>query len=227
MKKIFFLLAATTFFLSGCKKNGGGGGNTTPDTYLPSNDGTKWVYKVTEGGVASPDVTYTMGSLAATVNGRTYKVATASPNPPYSNRNFAQETNNYWTTVNIMGNDLELNILQADKDVNGTWTSSQTLTGLSGLPGGITSATIDISYKITQKGGSLAVNGVTYNDVIKVDITSITATPVGIPFPLNIGTANFTFAKNIGLIQMASNISNSTIGISQNDNYELDSYDIK
>lgn len=225
MKKILSLLTLATIIFSSCSKSSGGG-NTTTDTYLPSTVGTSWTYNYSNAGAPASSVTYTMGSLSATVNGRAYKIAEASTGAA-NNRKFAQEGNSYWTTMAVTSaSELELNILQSDKNLNDTWTNSQAISGLTGIPGGISSATINITYKITQKGGSYTVSGVSYNDVIKVEATSIQATLSGIPLP-NLGTASFYFAKNIGLIKMVTTISNSTIGLDINDTYELQSYTIK
>lgn len=225
MKKILILLSATAIVFSSCKKDGG---SSTPETYLPTTVGTNWKYKVTNAGTPAADVTYTMSSLTNSINGNSYNVATAAPNPPYGNRNFRQDGNDYWTTISVSPTTfLELKFLKADANVNDTWTTTQTVTGLTGLPGGITSATVTVNYKMTQKGGTYTYSGVTYNDVIKVDITSISATLPGIPTAFPIGTANFIFAKNIGLLKLASNLSNATLGLNQNDSYDLFAYEIK
>ncbi|MCZ2223174.1 MAG: hypothetical protein LC122_06035 [Chitinophagales bacterium] len=226
MKKALILLSATAIVFSSCKKDGG---SSTPETYLPTTVGTNWKYKVQNGGTAGPDVTYTMSSLTNNINGNSYNVATAAPNPPYGNRNFRQDGNDYWTTISVSPTTyLELKILKADANVNDTWTTTQTLTGLTLPIPGVTTATVTVNYKMTQKGGTYTYSGVTYNDVIKVDITSISAAVAvpGVP-PLSIGTANFIFAKNIGLLKLASNLSNATLSLNQNDSYDLIAYEIK
>lgn len=223
MKKILILLSATVIVFSSCKKDGG---SSTPENYLPTTVGTNWKYKVDNGGTAGPDVTYTMSSLTNSINGNSYNVATAAPNPPYGNRNFRQDGNDYWTTISVSPTTfLELKFLKADANVNDTWTTTQNLTGLTLPIPGVTTATVTVNYKMTQKGGTYTYSGVTYNDVIKVDITSINATVSGMPF--SIGTANFIFAKNIGLLKLASNLSNATLGLNQNDSYDLIAYEIK
>jgi len=144
MKKILSLLTLATIIFSSCSKSSGGG-NTTTDTYLPSTVGTSWTYNYSNAGAPATSVTYTMGSLSATVNGRAYKIAEASTGVA-NNRKFAQEGNSYWTTMSVTSaSELELNVLQSDKNLNDTWTTSQVISGLTGIPiPGVTSATINI-----------------------------------------------------------------------------------
>ena len=60
--------------------------------------------------------------------------------------------------------------------------------------------------------------------VIQSQCTLTAVTPIG---NLPLGTANFYFAKNIGIIESVIALSNSTAGINTNETYELTSYNIK
>lgn len=218
MKKTLFALLASVAIFSSCKKSSSGG--TSTDTYLPNNVGTNWKYKVTTGGTSS-DVTYTVSSNTLVQDGITYKIITGSNgNEQY----YAKSGSDYHSLIKVSGQNVHLIILKDDKNVNDTWTTAQTLTGLSipGVP--ITSATVNITYTMKEKGSTKVVEGVTYNNVIKVE--AALSTSAG-GFPLSLGTIEYYFSKNIGIIENTVNINNSTIGVNINDKYELKTYEIK
>jgi hypothetical protein len=218
MKKTLFALLASVAIFSSCKKSSSG--STSTDTYLPNNVGTNWKYKVTTGG-ASTDVTYTVSSNTLAVDGITYKIITGSNgNEQY----YAKSGSDYHSLIKVSGQNVHLIILKDDKNVNDTWTTTQTLTGLSipGVP--VTSATVNITYTMKEKGSTKVVEGVTYNNVIKVE-AALSASAAG--FPLSLGTIEYYFSKNIGIIENTANINNSTIGVNINDKYELKTYEIK
>ncbi|HNJ58261.1 MAG TPA: hypothetical protein PLH33_04425, partial [Chitinophagaceae bacterium] len=137
---------------------------------------------------------------------------------------YAKVGSDYHSLIKVSGQNVHLIILKDDKNVNDTWTTTQTLTGLSipGVP--VSSATVNITYTLKEKGTTRVVEGVTYNNVIKVE-AALSASAAG--FPLSLGTIEYYFSKNIGIIENTANINNSTIGVSINDKYELKTYEIK
>lgn len=218
MKKLFSLLAIISI-MSSCKKSTDDGG--TGETYLPNTVGTNWTYKVTTGGTAVSTVKYTVSNRDTVALSRTYNIITGSNG---TNQYYNKTGNDYFTFRSFNGQGLELNFLKQDKNVNESWSSSQTLTGLSGLPGGITSANINIVYTIKEKGSTKTVSGNNYSNVIKVEAT-INAAAAFLTLPL--GTAEFYFAKGIGIIESKINLSNTTLGFNIDEKYELQSYEIK
>lgn len=192
------------------------------NTYLPATVGSSWTYKYSIAAGSVSNVTFTLSGKDTVVNGRTYKVYANSNG---ANQYYIQNSTEYYTLKSLATNILELLILKDNVDVNATWTSSQVLSGLSGLPGGLSSATINATYKVESKGATRVVNGTTYSNVIKVRADLVA------PFPiignLQLGYFEIYFAKNIGIIENNTQLSNATMGLNVNELYTLQSYIIK
>lgn len=221
MKKIKYLLIAVASIISSCKKNDSGSGTTT-DTYLPSTVGSNWTYKMVTAGGTPTTGTFTVSNKDTSANNRTYNVVSGTTG---SNQYYSKNANDYFTLRALGTSALELLILKDNLGVNGTWNTSQVLSGLAGLPAGITSITINTSYKIESKGGSRLVNNTTYNNVIKVRADLVAAVPLA--GNLNFGFCEFYFSKNIGIIESNIQIANTTAGVNINEVYTLQSYIIK
>lgn len=220
MKRIICFLVLSVFVFSSCKKSSDA---TVADTYLPSTVGSNWTYKVTTGGTAVSTVKYTISSRDTIANSRTYVILTGSNGSSLYNN---KTNSDYYTLRILAGQALELLYLKDDKDVNGTWTTTQTLTGLSGLPIG-NSATVIIDYILKEKGTTRVVSGTTYNSIIKVE-AKIKASLPGLPIgAFDLGTAEFYFSKNIGMVENKIFINNSAGGLNIDEKYELQSYMIK
>ncbi len=219
MKKILYSFIAFLLMLGGCKKNDSGGSST--ENYFPSTAGSNWTYKITTGGTASTTVKYTVSNRDTTAATRSYKVIEGNNG---TNQYYNKTNSDYYNFRTLNGQGLELLFLKDDKEVNGTWNTSQILTGLTGLPGGITSATVNIVYTVKEKGSTKVVSGTTYSNVIKVEATLSAAASI---LTLPLGTAEFYFAKNIGIVESKILLSNSTLGFSLDEKYELQSYEIK
>jgi hypothetical protein len=220
MKKLLYFLLATIVFFS-CKKSDN---SASTDTYLPSTVGTNWTYKITTGSgtaATSTTVKYTVSNTDTTALGKTYRVINGNNG---TNQYYNKTNSDYFTFRSLAGQGVELNFLKDNVAVNQGWNTSQTLNGLTGLPGGITSATMNIAYIVKEKGTTKTVSGRTYSDVIKVEAT-LSATALILNLPL--GTAEFYFAKNVGIIENKVQVSNTTLGFNIDEKYELQSYEIK
>jgi hypothetical protein len=222
MRKIIFVLAASLFVFGKCNKDDGNTTVTT-DTYLPSTVGTNWTYRVVTP-TATSTVTYTVTNRDTTFSGISSKFQVISGSNS-SFQYYRKSSSDYFTVRAVASGVLELNFLKDDKNVNDTWSTSQLLSGLSGLPGGITSVTMNTTYTIKAKGTTRVVNGNTYNNVIQVRADLAAAVPLfgSLPF----GGADFYFAKNIGIIESNVQIANATAGININEQQTLQSYVIK
>jgi hypothetical protein len=218
MRNFLFIIAAFSFVFSSCKKSSDA---NVAENYLPTTVGSNWTYKVTTAGTAVTTVKYTVSNRDTVANARTYAVLTGSNGSSLYN---AKTGSDYFTFRAVAGQGLELLYLKDDKDINGTWNTSQTLTGLTGLPGGITSANINIAYIVKEKGTTRTVSGTSYTNVVKVEATLSAAVAI---LTLPLGTAEFYFSKNIGLIESKILINNATLGFNIDEKYELQSYEIK
>jgi hypothetical protein len=225
MRKILYLLSASILVFSSCKKNDDTSTSSTTDTYLPNTVGSNWTYQVTTAGTTTTAVTYTVSNRDTTANSRTYNVITGSNG---TNQYYSKNGSDYYNfrAVGTLG--IELLFLKDNVALNGTWTTSQNLTGLTGLP--ISAAVINNTYTVQEKGTTRTVNGVLYSNIIKVraDINA-TATVPGVPvgIPLSLGYAEFYFSKNIGIVESNIQIANATAGININELYKIQSYVIK
>lgn len=219
MKKIIYLLGLSVFIFSSCKKSSD---TAVVENYLPTSVGSNWTYKVTTAGTAVSTVKYTVSNRDTVANARTYAVLTGSNGSSLYNAKIGSD---YYTFRAVAGQGLELLYLKDDKDINGTWNTSQTLTGLTGLPGGITSANLNIAYVIKEKGTTRTVSGTSYTNVVKVEATLNAAVAI---LTLPLGTAEFYFSKNIGLIESKILLNNATLSnFNLDEKYELQSYEIK
>ncbi len=219
MKKFLLVLGSFFFIFSKCNKNDA---PITPnnDTYLPSTVGSNWTYLRTSGTTNST-ITYTVSSKDTSISSKTYQILTGSDN---SKQYYSKVSNDYYTIQIMSGNAVELNFLKDNKNVNDTWSTSQTITGLS-LPGGITSVTLNVSYTLQEKGSTRTVSGKSYTDVIKVKADLSVSLPlIG---NMSFGYAEYYFSKNIGIIETNIQIANSAAGININQQDKLQSYVIK
>lgn len=220
MKKLLYLFTASLLLFVGCKKEDDTS-NSTAENYLPNSAGSNWTYKVTTGGTVQSTVKYTVSNRDTTAAGKTYRVIEGNNG---TNQYYAKQSSDYFNFRSVSGQGLELLFLKDNVAVNGTWNTSQTLTGLTGLPGGITSANILIAYTIKEKGTTKTVSGTTYNNVIKVEaVLSAGASILTLP----LGTAEFYFSKGVGIVESTIALNNTTLGFNLNEKYELQSYEIK
>ena len=182
---------------------GGGGGNPTPSNdYWPTAINNSWTLQQNGTNLAPMKIVSTQ-----TINGNSYyKFATQSGNGATNNNFLRKSSGSYFlrtsdTSLNISGltgtqTGFEFIVLKDNLAVNGTWsgTYDQTTT-YTGIPA-ITQTT-DYTGTILAKDVTETVNGVTYNNVIKLNIHQET-TSTG---SLSIVNTEYWFAKNVGIIR--------------------------
>lgn len=223
MKKLLLVLAVAAFSF-GCKKDDGNGGNGSGlDTYLPLTDGTNWTYKSTSGGIVST-VKFTVQPNTFMFFGKNYKRAL---NETTIDTSYYNKTGNDYYRIFRLGSligDVELNILKDNVANNATWNNSKMLTGITipGIPIPI-SATVNFNFSIDGKDLTKTISGKSYNSIIKVKLSISATTPLG---NQDIGTGEFYFAKNIGIVEYSLNITSPLVGASA-EKLEVQSYDIK
>jgi len=219
MKKILYLFSASLLILGGCKKDDAT--TSTTENYLPNSVGSNWTYKITTAGSAQSTVKYTVSNRDTSAGGKTYTVITGNNG---TNQYYTKIGSDYFNFRTLSGQGLELLFLKDNVAVNGTWNTSQTINGLTGLPGGLTSANVLINYVIKEKGTTRTVSGTTYNNIIKVEATLSAGVSL---LTLPLGTAEFYFSKGVGIVESKVLISNTTLGFNIDEKYELQSYEIK
>lgn len=223
MKKIWFLAVCFSTTMLGCKKNdSGSGGSGSLNTYLPLTTNSSFTYSVTRNGTVTTP-TYTVQSGDTTAFSKSYKRVKATTG---ETSYYTQQGSEYFTLFNLPSlGGLELLFLKDNVAVNTTWSSSQNVGNINvpGVPLPV-SVTINLQFKIISKTANRTVKGKVYNDVIQSQCTLTANTLIG---NLPLGTADFYFAKNVGIIESVVALSNPTAGINTNEQYELTNYDIK
>jgi hypothetical protein len=138
----------------------------------------------------------------------------------------------YTTLPGLTDQSFELKYLVDNLSVGATWVETKSanvdLSALS-IPGiGIVPVTVQITFKIEEKGISHTVDSKTYSDVIRVSANlKITApAPLGeiIPSPNDI---NYYFAKGVGMVHNTIVFGVTLAGINVNSETKLTSYTIK
>lgn len=210
----FCLMASSLFLFIKCKKDDAAPTTATAN-YSPLTAGSTWTYNYTENAAAKPPFTLTVTDKDTVVNNRTYKVLTSSD--ATENKYLAKSDSNYYRFASFanIGSFEEL-YLKDNREVNSTWTSSQTFT----YPGIPVPVVANFTYLVKEKGISHVVNGKTYNDVIHIKLDVAIALAGG-----SIGGGDFYYAKNIGLIQ--NNILVGALGQSFTSTQELTDSQIK
>jgi hypothetical protein len=227
-KSIFFLLLLFITGTIACKKKK----DATPppassSDYMPMTTGSEWNYAVTTNGTPS---TYKLTATAKDTlfeNGRTYKVYanTSGPNEYYF-RN-GSEYFRYTVLPGLDNQSLELKYLIDNLSVGASWVETKNalvpVTGFGTIP-----VTVQITFKIEEKGISHTVDSKTYSDVIRVSAKlKITAPdPLGEinPSPNEI---NYYFAKGVGMVHNTIVFGVTLAGINVNSETKLTSYTIK
>ena len=232
-KSIFFLLLLFITGTIACKtKKDATPTPASSSDYMPMTTGSEWNYAVTTNGTPS---TYKLTATAKDTlftSGRTYKVFTNSSGPnEYYFRN-GSEYFRYTTLPGLTDQSFELKYLVDNLSVGATWVETKSanvdLSALS-IPGiGIVPVTVQITFKIEEKGISHTVDSKTYSDVIRVsDKLKITAPdPLGEinPSPNEI---NYYFAKGVGMVHNTIVFGVTLAGINVNSETKLTSYTIK
>ena len=179
--------------------------------YWPMAVNNTWTYK--KDGTAQPEIKITGTEV---FNGKTYfKYSNFVGTTLVDEANFSgdvwtrKENNTYYLreggslatqtpglTMVVLPTDLE--VLKDNLAVNETWTQNYTQNlsfGTSTIP-----STVTLVGKILEKDSQLIVNGQTYNNVIKVELTQTTI----------ISRSNYYwFAKGVGLIKYEKGLNSS------------------
>lgn len=228
-KSIFFLLLLFITGTIACKKKK----DATPpppataSDYMPMTTGSEWNYTVTTNGTPS---TYKLTATAKDSlfsNGRNYKVYTNSSGPNEYYFRTGSEYYRYTVLPGLSSQSFELKYLIDNLSVGATWVETKNalvpITGFGTIP-----VTVEITFKIEEKGISHTVDSKVFSDVIRVSAKlKITAPdPLGviIPSPNDI---NYYFAKGIGMVHNTIVFGVSLASINVNSETKLTSYTIK
>lgn len=222
MKKLLFLFSASVLVFSSCKKSDT---TTAAVSFLPLTTGSFWTYLVTNTTTTTTtsNLTLTVTGKDTTINAKTYKVLSNSTG-----------ANNYWA---IIGNDyyrfgalpgasfvgsVEELYLKDNAAVAGTWTNAFPFT-YNSIP-----LTITANYKISGIGQTKTVGTNNFTDVTQVHVDFTTALPPLVP-TTTLGSGDFYYAKNIGLIAQSVNITaNASFGVAAASvKWDIQSYSIK
>ncbi|MFN4286185.1 MAG: hypothetical protein ACK4E8_09510 [Lacibacter sp.] len=214
---VLLLLAAGMF---ACKKDTA---KEPTGSFQPTGSGSTWNYSVT--GTSSGTFTLTATSRDTTINGRPYRVFTNSAGP---NEYYLQSGSDYFrfsSLAELNNQVVELLYLKTNLSVGQTWvevkTVNATITGLGTQP-----VTATLTFTVAEKGIRHTVNGVTYNDVIRIDVTpsfSLMASAI----PVNSSNIRYYYARNVGMIQSFNALRIDVAGINTNTETRLTSYTIR
>lgn len=188
---------------TGGGSTGGGGGSAVPSNdYWPAAINNTWTLQQNGSNLPPMKIVST-----ETIGGNLYyKFAPQSANGATNNNYLRKSGGAYFlktsdTSLNISGltgtqTGYEFTILKDNVALNGTWNGSYTqTTTYTGIPA-ITQST-DYTGTILAKDVTETVNGVTYPNVIKVNIHQETTSPGS----LSIVNTEYWFAKNVGIIK--------------------------
>jgi hypothetical protein len=168
MKKLIFSAISIAFLAVSCKKD-------TPGTpagetkFMTTTAGSVWNYKTTDSTTLTV-TPYTLTSTAndTTLNARSYHIFTYADANGSNSEYYAISGNEYYqyTELSAQLPPFEAKYLVDNINVGSTWTqpftASQTQQGIT------LTLNATIKYTIEEKGASVTVNGVTYNNTIKV-----------------------------------------------------------
>ncbi len=204
MKKLVFGSFMMLILAASCKKS-----TPTPpaaaDKFMTFTAGSSWNYSTTDNN-ASTTTPYTLTATAVdtSINGKTYHIfqymdATGSSNEYYNNTD-----NDYYqyTTLSAQLPPMELKYLNDAAAVGNSWSQPISVTQTVPVIGSLT-ISANIVSSIAEKGSSLTVNGVTYNNVIKVNslIQGVTSSSSFVTATVSNQNINSYFAPKIGLIK--------------------------
>jgi hypothetical protein len=229
MQKVTFLLCLALYVtLSSSNCNKKSSPEPTNDTYQPTTAGSEWNYTTTgtTGGTPVNTLFKLSASSRDSVTGiRTYRVFTNSIGP---NEYYNKTGNDYFRISSFAGlsQSVDLLYLKDNLAVGGTWQESKSfnvnISGFGNVP-----VTIVTNFTIVEKGGSLTVNSITFNDVIKVNAT-IAITALGSPVPVDPSSLiQYYYAKNVGMINNKVLVKVPLASIDLNTETKLGAYTIK
>ncbi|CAN5492638.1 hypothetical protein BH11BAC3_BH11BAC3_29390 [soil metagenome] len=211
MKQTVFGILAVIILGISCKKDAPPTPAPVADRYLNSNNASSWNYELVNNITVTTSLyTLTSTNRDSTISSKPYHVFTNSGTT--GNEYYNITGNEYYNFRSLPaafgGSNVEVLYLKDNVAVGGTWFQAFSVTA-SGFP-----AVVTLANTIAEKGITKVINGVTYNDVIKVS-TNITATISNIPLPAGALTTDIQtfYAPKYGLIQSINKIDVNFSGI--------------
>jgi hypothetical protein len=218
-----------TLTSSDCNKKPAPDPAPASSNYQPTVAGSEWNYTTT--GTASGTPVNTTYKLTATsrdtvTTSRTYRVFSNSAGP---NEYYAKSGSDYYRISVFPGanQSIELLNLKDNLAVGGTWQETRSIT--VSIPGfGSVPVTIVTNFSIAEKGISYAVNGVTFNNVIKVNATiAVSAAGLG-TIPVDPSTLiQYYYADKVGMINNKIVVKIPLASIDVNTETKIGAYTIK
>lgn len=219
MKTIIISLLAISLIFTSCSKNDDSGDNNPPatDAFINTNSGSTWSYHEdnnTGGTANSSDYVVTSTDKDTSINSRTYHVFSYS----YGGSQYmALSGHDYYEYDSIPGSSsiggiaVERLYLKDNLKKGETWKQNFTFQ-ISGIPIPIP---ITVSNKITEKGISMTVNGIPYENVTQVS-SSISSSLI----PASSLTSDIEsyYAPKYGLIENNTVVSLDYMGITEDVN---------
>ncbi len=190
MKLLFTCCLASLIFIS-CQKETSE--EVVASNYFPVTTGSNWTYQPSQGAA----YTITATSRDTTALGITYKVYSSTDG---QNRFRAKTGNDYYQFLvvpQILPTGVNELYLKDNQPVGATWSFNQTVS----VPNFPIPLTITLAYNIKAKDSSMTVNSKVYTKVIRVG-QDISVQGFG-----SVGTGNFYYADQVGLIKSDLNIS--------------------
>lgn len=176
----------------------GGSGNVTPASgeYFPTTTNSNWTYS--NSGLADT-VRYTCTNFTTTVNSNSYRLFVSSRGDSLLYRKDSLQ-GNYYQYVTYTGDpgssgSLEYKFLDDKLPLNSFWESVEFSIKINGQ-----NYTFKIRFTIDDKNSSYTINGITFNNVIKVKEQTLQKDAGGLFSINNSSTEYFYYAKKIGII---------------------------
>lgn len=201
---IRFLLAVFSCMLlmtfSACNDENETNAEATGDcTYLKAREGTTWTYK--------GELNYTTEIIGDTViNGRDYLVGVNDLDISYIGCSDRGITGLSVLSQTFAGGTVEYAELdlEANEEVGHQWQSTP-ITITYDFNGVTAETTVQYNFEIIEKGISLEVNGITYEDVVFIEnnVTSTTVIP-GFPSTSSTAKTDYYLAPEVSLIRSIS-----------------------
>lgn len=202
------------FFIS-CKKTTEPTPTPQSNLYLSTSAGSTWTYHQTDSSLATPaNLNYTVTSTSkdTAINGKSYHIFTKS----FGGNQYLNVTSHDYYQFDSLpagfgAGVFERLYLKDDAAAGASWTQNQTV-NISGVPFPIP---VTLTFNIAEKGITMIVNNVTYNNVIHV---AATITSSLIPSSGLSSNSNSYYAEKYGLIKSSTKISLNYMGLVQNVN---------
>ena len=158
------------FFIS-CKKTTEPTPTPQSNLYLSTSAGSTWTYHQTDSSLATPaNLNYTVTSTSkdTAINGKSYHIFTKS----FGGNQYLNVTSHDYYQFDSLpagfgAGVFERLYLKDDAAAGASWTQNQTV-NISGVPFPIP---VTLTFNIAEKGITMIVNNVTYNNVIHVAAT--------------------------------------------------------